>query len=1061
MANRNEIPKGTALLGNPKFAPMRRNVAFLIGAFLAFACSFLLVSLGGNYQSKERLTFRGCNGNNVQIHDNLMTDTQDTSLTRWLQENPTPTNQPTASTTSTPGSLSRVSVRILNAWTVSNTYGFSADLLVSSPDGEGLEKAYVTFVAEAVAELNSEASTNRALSLRTSHNYQRFLVVTYDPESAEIVDMEDSECPPSALQAATCQTVYGQFELFTDENADAVYQRYFNATQSAIQGGRLQDQLEESDFGNVLFIEGAVDLENNPIENAAAAMESDNRGDDGGGVGRDSGIGLLGFVLIFASCVIVVVAIIAAMTLLPKRNDRVMREAKEDRPEDKDSLLDNDLQNSDTDRKFREQVEELVTKNCPQEKENIDAMIAQFMGREDELIKKLESISPPAEENVGGNVDSFHSESSSFHQDIVFGLEQDQSSSVSEESEYTEYRNSSEEQSYSSEEQEEADRRLKSEVEESESDKGHSEQDVIQETDNKSTSEEPAVVAAVKDKEDFESIESSEMAHSLANVGKKINVNDLHNLLGHPSEDTTRKTGKYYGLIVVGKFLPCSLCNEGNARQKTLPETWAPEKVDPDYCELFNLPKEGDNLPPRKSVSRNQNGQNDKLHSIGKSSTYPKDIEKDSGNQIRDEDTFVSESSTNGNGSLGKHRDDGPKHSSIVSESTSTDEPIHKQRDEESFVSKSSTAIEGDRTRGSDEYAKPRRGVPTAINGSSSVCESDKDESGSFPSNPSVRPLPSKEDDVGAGNETMYTIPCTEATDDQEQNTAVDRSVPTTSETPGIHLSQDIIDEMGRLRCLAEERAEAKRKALDAARLADKARELAEEQAQLALEARLRAEAAYNAPDPESEMEEKDAMVICEMEDLKVNTEGASKNRFATDEDAMIQWEEEPTKTDQVVQVVHLEETPIDYDNSYEQYDMDYLGSSAEMGETSSLQPSQARGPPPGPQKWVHEGGQWVSEPVELLDHNESNRREQNDIGKVRVVWEKIGKQWVSKVVTEEGGNIDVDDSSFESYYASSSDDGSSENDNDDVPGSHWLKEGWEEDERRRRYEPPRRSTSK
>jgi len=52
--------------------------------------------------------------------------------------------------------------------------------------------------------------------------------------------------------------------------------------------------------------------------------------------------------------------------------------------------------------------------------------------------------------------------------------------------------------------------------------------------------------------------------------GIKININGLHEVFGHASEDTTKQTAKYYNLQVAGSFSTCENCAKGKARQKNI-----------------------------------------------------------------------------------------------------------------------------------------------------------------------------------------------------------------------------------------------------------------------------------------------------------------------------------------------------------------------------------------------------------------------------------------------------------------------------------------------------------
>ena len=48
-----------------------------------------------------------------------------------------------------------------------------------------------------------------------------------------------------------------------------------------------------------------------------------------------------------------------------------------------------------------------------------------------------------------------------------------------------------------------------------------------------------------------------ENAHPALTKGSRINIQKLHEMLGHASEDVVRKMAKYYGWELFGKFEKC------------------------------------------------------------------------------------------------------------------------------------------------------------------------------------------------------------------------------------------------------------------------------------------------------------------------------------------------------------------------------------------------------------------------------------------------------------------------------------------------------------------------
>ena len=56
-----------------------------------------------------------------------------------------------------------------------------------------------------------------------------------------------------------------------------------------------------------------------------------------------------------------------------------------------------------------------------------------------------------------------------------------------------------------------------------------------------------------------------------SSVGVKvIDINVLHEVLGHPHQDIVRKTGKEHNFKVIGKFVPCIACALGKVKQRNL-----------------------------------------------------------------------------------------------------------------------------------------------------------------------------------------------------------------------------------------------------------------------------------------------------------------------------------------------------------------------------------------------------------------------------------------------------------------------------------------------------------
>ena len=65
-------------------------------------------------------------------------------------------------------------------------------------------------------------------------------------------------------------------------------------------------------------------------------------------------------------------------------------------------------------------------------------------------------------------------------------------------------------------------------------------------------------------------VRTNELAQAGLEAGREINVNLLHEKLGHPGEEATRKTGKMLDLKVTGTFKKCENCAISKARRMNL-----------------------------------------------------------------------------------------------------------------------------------------------------------------------------------------------------------------------------------------------------------------------------------------------------------------------------------------------------------------------------------------------------------------------------------------------------------------------------------------------------------
>jgi hypothetical protein len=67
-------------------------------------------------------------------------------------------------------------------------------------------------------------------------------------------------------------------------------------------------------------------------------------------------------------------------------------------------------------------------------------------------------------------------------------------------------------------------------------------------------------------------LRTDDLANVMLDRGKSIDINVLHGVLGHPSEDITKKIAEYYCWKITGKFKPCSDCQTAKFKQNAVPK---------------------------------------------------------------------------------------------------------------------------------------------------------------------------------------------------------------------------------------------------------------------------------------------------------------------------------------------------------------------------------------------------------------------------------------------------------------------------------------------------------
>eukprot|EP00797_Seminavis_robusta_P029886 Sro60_g034660.1 n/a (866) ;mRNA; r:61793-64390 len=145
----------------------------------------------------------------------------------------------------------------------------AAALLAQLNDGDNvalqvLLDAYRACVQAAVDSLNTDSGGRQLGHLPTvdgiPHRQLQTLPPEFDPNSAEIYNFMDTPCDDTSAtvskqgggtaqqQQQTCITVFGKYKLSVDpqDNPQAVYERFEEATTTAISTGVLQDKLQEA-----------------------------------------------------------------------------------------------------------------------------------------------------------------------------------------------------------------------------------------------------------------------------------------------------------------------------------------------------------------------------------------------------------------------------------------------------------------------------------------------------------------------------------------------------------------------------------------------------------------------------------------------------------------------------------------------------------------------------------------------------------------------------------------------------------------------------------------------
>ncbi|CAB9502787.1 expressed unknown protein [Seminavis robusta] len=151
-------------------------------------------------------------------------------------------------------------VQVNTTFDVFNTRGLKAEDLLLPENRAILIQALTDFITNLVEQIEGQNQQTRLLRLRS-----RYLAAVLLPGSSRIVDIRDVECRADGTipENATCQNVYGQYDLKVDDNDDkeSVYNTYLQATDDAIEQGKLQESLAAASPSSPITVGGPIERE--------------------------------------------------------------------------------------------------------------------------------------------------------------------------------------------------------------------------------------------------------------------------------------------------------------------------------------------------------------------------------------------------------------------------------------------------------------------------------------------------------------------------------------------------------------------------------------------------------------------------------------------------------------------------------------------------------------------------------------------------------------------------------------------------------------------------------
>ena len=163
----------------------------------------------------------------------------------------TPPTQAPSSSSETPTAGRRRTASVELAFLVSNLDDITdpKEILQS-----GLADSWPVFVEEIVPVIASSSSSRR-LRRRLASQGHRFLEISYQTDSAEILEVTEEPCGENVREGLICHVALATYTLLLEEGSDpaAVEEEYRTSTDEAVYDGTYYDILQEVDPGSPLY----------------------------------------------------------------------------------------------------------------------------------------------------------------------------------------------------------------------------------------------------------------------------------------------------------------------------------------------------------------------------------------------------------------------------------------------------------------------------------------------------------------------------------------------------------------------------------------------------------------------------------------------------------------------------------------------------------------------------------------------------------------------------------------------------------------------------------------